>query len=100
MRKRGTTTHRGKRSEKLELRLSRAAKQTLQVAAMAVRKSVGEFVLCSALAEAERRLADRRVFTLDHKSWKAFIAALDAPPHRHPRLQRLFNWPSVFDQNG
>lgn len=40
--------------------------------------------------------ADRRVFTLDRESWNAFIAALDAPHGRHPRLERLFAGTSVF----
>ena len=86
-----------KRTERLDLRLSRAAKKTLQAATAAERKSVSEFVLDTALGKAEERLADRRVFTLDAKGWNAFIAALDAPPHRHPRLERLFREPSVFD---
>jgi uncharacterized protein (DUF1778 family) len=85
------------RTEKLDLRLSRAAKKTLQAAATAERKSVSEFVLDTALSEAEERLADRRLFTLDAKGWDAFIAALDAPPRRHARLERLFREPSVFD---
>jgi uncharacterized protein (DUF1778 family) len=88
---------RTRRTEKLDLRLSRAAKQTLQAAASAQRKSVSEFVLDTALSEAEERLADRRVFTLDSKSWDAFIAALDAPPQRQERVERLFRQPSVFD---
>jgi uncharacterized protein (DUF1778 family) len=90
-------TRRTNLTEKLDLRLSRAAKQTLQAAAAAARKSVSEFVLDSALSEAEERLADRHVFTLDRKNWAAFVAALDAPPRRHPRLERLFSEPSVFD---
>jgi uncharacterized protein (DUF1778 family) len=83
-------TRRTNRTRKLNLRLSRAAKQTLQAAASAAQKSVSEFVLAAALSEAEERLADRCVFTLDRKRWDAFIAALDAPPRRHPRLERLF----------
>jgi uncharacterized protein (DUF1778 family) len=90
-------TERANRTEKLDLRLSRAAKKTLQAAATAQRKSVSEFVLDAALSEAEERLADRRLFTLDVKEWDAFVAALDAPPRRHPRLERLFREPSVFD---
>jgi uncharacterized protein (DUF1778 family) len=90
-------TQRTNRTEKLDLRLSRAAKQTLQAAATAERKSVSEFVLDTALSEAEERLADRRIFTLDAKSWDAFVTALDAPPQRQPRLERLFREPSVFD---
>jgi uncharacterized protein (DUF1778 family) len=78
------------RTAKLSLRLSPAAKKTLQAAASAERKSVSEFVLDAALSEAEERLAARRIFTLDTKGWDAFVAALDAPPSRNPRLERLF----------
>lgn len=49
------------------------------------------------LSQAEERLADRCVFTLDGKSWDAFVAALDRPPRRHVRLERLFRETSVFD---
>jgi uncharacterized protein (DUF1778 family) len=45
---------------------------------------------------ASERLADRSVFTLDGKKWDGFIAALDAPPRHHARLERLFREPSVF----
>ena len=85
------------RTEKLDLRLSKSAKQTLQAAATAARKPVSEFVLDAALSEAEERLADRTIFTLDEEQWEAFITALDEPPRRHPRLERLFREPSVFD---
>ncbi|SEE42487.1 Uncharacterized conserved protein, DUF1778 family [Rhizobiales bacterium GAS188] len=89
-------TRRNNRTEKLDLRLTRAAKQTLQAAATAERRSVSEFVLDAALSQAEKRLPDRRLFTLDAKNWAAFLAALDAPPRRHSRLERLFRGPSVF----
>ncbi len=86
-----------KRTEKLDLRLTRAAKQTLQAAATAGGKSVSEFVLDTALSAAEESLTDRRIFTLDGTKWDAFVAALDAPPRRHARLERLFRERSVFD---
>ena len=86
------------RTEKLDLRLTRAAKQTLQAAATAAHKSVSEFVLETALNEASERLADRTAFTLDETNWDVFVAALDAPPRRHARLEQLFREPSVFDQ--
>ena len=82
---------------KLDLRLTRAAKRTLQAAAAAQRKSIGEFVLDTALSEAEERLADRRVFMLDDESWDALVAGLNAPPRHHARLKRLFREPSVLD---
>jgi uncharacterized protein (DUF1778 family) len=84
-------------TEKLDLRLSKAAKQTLQAAARASQKTVSEFVLESALSVAEERLTDRRVFTLDAKRWEAFVAALDAAPRHHARRERLFREATVFD---
>ena len=50
------------------------------------------------LSAAEEQLADRRIFTLDGKNWDVFLTALDAPPRRHARLERLFREPSVFDR--
>jgi uncharacterized protein (DUF1778 family) len=90
---------RGTKTEKLDLRLTKAAKQTLQSAATTARKSVSDFVLESALSAAEERLAERRVFTLDAETWDSLVAALDAPPRRNERLERLFREPSVFDRS-
>ncbi len=85
------------RSEKLDLRLTPQAKKTLQAAAAAARRSVSEFVVESALARAEETLPDRRAFGLDAARWEAFMAALDAPPRDHARLERLLREPSIFE---
>ena len=90
-------TPRTNRTEKLDLRLTAAAKSTLQAAAAVERKTVSEFVLDSALREADERLADRRIFSLDGPGWEALAAALDAPPRSLPRLERLFREPSIFE---
>ncbi len=87
------------RTSKLDLRLSPEAKQTLQAAASAMRRSVSDFVLESALVKAEETLADRTRFGLDADQWKAFLEALDAPPRELPRLERLMREPSVFEQS-
>ena len=87
------------RSEKLDLRLTPGAKQTLQRAAAAAQRSVTDFVLESALASAAETLADRRSFQLDPEQWDAFMAALDAPPQLHPRLARLLQDPSVVERS-
>ena len=85
------------RSEKLDLRLKRSDKLALQAAAAAVRRTVSEFVLESALAKADEALADRRTFALSATQWKAFMAALDAPPRPLPRLERVLKEPGFFD---
>ena len=85
------------RSEKLDLRLTRDAKRALQAAAATAHRSVSEFVLESALARADEALADRRTFGLNSAQWKAFMAALDAPPRPLPRIERLLKEPGFFD---
>jgi len=85
------------RSEKLDLRLTREAKRALQAAAAVSHRSVSQFVLESALARADEALASRRTFVLNAAQWKAFLAALDAPPRPLPRLERLLKEPGFFD---
>jgi uncharacterized protein (DUF1778 family) len=85
------------RSEKLDLRLTSEAKRTLHAAAAAFGRSVSEFVLESALARAAETLPDRQRFVLEGKRWRAYVAALDAPPRPLPRLKRLLRKRSVFE---
>ena len=89
-----TTT---RRSEKLDLRLTADAKRTLSAAAKAMRRSVSEFVLESALARAQEALPDRQHFGLDAERWTLFLEALDAPTRPTPRLKRLLETPSIFE---
>ena len=84
------------RTEKLDLRLTKEAKQSLQAAASALHRSVSEFVLESALARADETLADRRTFGLNTEQWTTFLTALDAPPRPMPRLERLLKEPGFF----
>jgi uncharacterized protein (DUF1778 family) len=85
------------RSEKLDLRLTPDNKSLLQTAALALHRSVSEFVLESALSRAQETLPDRRHFGLDAERWTAFVNALDAPVRPLPRVSRLLAEPSVFD---
>ena len=82
---------------RIDLRVSITAKALLQRAAAARQKSVSEFVLDSAQTAAFEALADRREFHLDKKQWAAFLEALDAPPKKKPRLEKLLKTPSVFE---
>jgi uncharacterized protein (DUF1778 family) len=90
-------TARVNRTEKLDLRLTAAAKRAIQSAADASHKTLSDFVLESALTRADEVLAERQVFRLDADRWAAFIAALDAPPKQRPRLARLLREPSKLD---
>ena len=86
------------KSEKLDLRLSLSAKATLQMAAVASGRKLTEFVLESALDRAKGMLPDRQIFGLNAEQWKAFQAALVAPPRDMSRLAELLREPSVFEK--
>lgn len=88
---------RATKEERIDLRLSVKAKALLQRAAAVRHKTVTEFVLDSGLSAAAEALADRREFLLDEKQWRAFLAALDAPPKPKPRLKRLLKNRGVLD---
>ena len=87
------------RTEKLDLRLTPAAKRMLQNAALVANRSVSEFVLESAIARAQETLPDRQRFGLSADRWESFMAALDAPAPLSPRLARLLTEPSIFEQS-
>ncbi|HZQ12697.1 MAG TPA: DUF1778 domain-containing protein [Pseudolabrys sp.] len=77
------------RSERVDLRMTPAAKRTLQQAATIRNKTLTEFLLDTGLNAAFDALADRRVFQLDAGRWDKFMAALAKPPKDNPRLRRL-----------
>jgi uncharacterized protein (DUF1778 family) len=77
------------RSERVDLRMTPAAKRTLLQAASAANKTLTEFLLDSGMSAAFRTLADRRSFVLDDAAWQAFMAELDRPPSENPGLRAL-----------
>lgn len=85
------------RTEKLDLRITLAAKRALSAAAAADNRSLSEFVLDSALTRAEETLAMRRHFGLNAEKWGEFLAALDSEPRALPRVEKLFSTPSPFE---
>ena len=86
-----------RRSEKLDVRVSRSAKAKLQAAAAASHRSMSDFVMESALARAEETLVERRTFGLSAEAWTAFQAALNAPVRPLPGLRALLQEPGFFD---
>jgi uncharacterized protein (DUF1778 family) len=83
------TTPSETRSERVDLRMTPAAKRTLMQAAAAENKTLTEFLLDRGLHAAFETLADRRTFVLDDERWQAFVAELDRPPADNPRLRQL-----------
>jgi uncharacterized protein (DUF1778 family) len=88
------------RTEKLDLRLSRVAKDKLRQAAAISGRSLSEFVLESAIARAEDTLPDRSQFLLNDSDWAAFSAALDAPVKSMPGMAALLRAQPSIGKNG
>ena len=80
---------------RLNLRTTAQQDQRLKRAAEVRAVSVSEFILKSAMAEAEKVLADRRWFELNAEDFAKFEQALDTPVDG-TKLARLLASESVF----
>jgi uncharacterized protein (DUF1778 family) len=85
------------RSVKIDIRITPDAKSLLQEAARERHTTISQFVLDTAISAASEVLAERNRISLNAEQWTAFMEALDAPPRRHPRLERLLNEPGILD---
>ena len=83
--------------ERLELRATPSQTSAIRQAAAATAKTVTAFVLDAATTEAQRAIADRRLFRLDPDRWGRFVNALDRPVKEKLRLRKLIRRPSVLD---
>jgi len=84
------------KSERIEIRTTRAAKTLLRRAAASSRKNVTEFLLDAGIKAAEETLADRNSFRLGDAAWRAFHKALDRPVVKKPGLARLLGRKGVL----
>lgn len=78
-----------RKAETIEVRVSASAKALLAAAANARHTSMSDFVLSSAVREAENALADQRVFQVSDENWSKFMAILDAPAKPDPDIVAL-----------
>jgi uncharacterized protein (DUF1778 family) len=82
---------------RFSIRASTVEKKVIAQAARIKQITMSEFVLEQALLAARQLIAEETHFSLPPKQWKAFCAALDAPPKSIPALRRLLTKPGVFD---
>ncbi|MGE3508106.1 MAG: DUF1778 domain-containing protein [Vicinamibacterales bacterium] len=73
----------------INLRTDATSRDLIDRAAEVLGKNRSEFMLEAARREATAVLLDQRLFQLDDAALRRFTAALDAPPAKNPRLQRL-----------
>lgn len=75
----------------INLRADEPRRALIDRAAEAVGKNRSEFMLDAATREATSVLLDRRFFQLDSRTFKQFVAALDATPTENVRLRKLLS---------
>lgn len=85
------------KSQRINLRASAHQEALLRRAAEAEETSLTEFILSSAVAQAERVLADRRWFAVSDQQYEEFLVALGQPISTE-KLAALFARESVFDK--
>jgi len=85
------------KAERLELRASSSQTWAIRQAAAATAKTVTAFVLDAATIEAQRTLADRRLFRLDPERWERFVRVLDRPVKEKLQLRKLMSRSSVLE---
>jgi uncharacterized protein (DUF1778 family) len=85
------------KTERIDVRVSTTAKNTLQMAATQVNKTVSQFLLDAAMTAAAETLEDRRSFVLDRKRWDEFLKILNRPPRIKRKLARLLAERSVLE---
>jgi len=78
------------KDDRLQVRLDAESKSMLQRAARYRRKTVSQFVLATALEEAEKVIRENEVVTLSGPDWKVFYDALTNPPPPNAALRKAF----------
>ena len=78
------------KQERLQIRLDAQAKSILQRAAGHRHKTLSQFVLGTALEEAERIIRENEVVTLSGADWKVFYDALTNPPAPNAALRKAY----------
>lgn len=78
------------KQERLQIRLDAQVKSILQRAAGHRRKTLSQFVLSTALEEAERVIRENEVVTLSGTDWNVFYEALTNPPAPNAALRKAY----------
>ncbi|MFZ1416213.1 MAG: DUF1778 domain-containing protein [Defluviicoccus sp.] len=78
------------KDDRLQVRLDARSKAVLKRAAGYHHKTVSQFVLATALEEAEKVIREHEIVTLSGPDWTIFYEALTNPPTPNPALRKAF----------
>ena len=88
----------GQKEARIEVRTTYEQKAFITRGADTNGQSVSDFILSSAQEKAEMILADQKEFILPQARWEKFVAALERPASKHPRLTKLLAEPSILER--
>jgi len=86
------------RATPLNIRIRTDQRSLIEQAALALDKTVSDFVREAALREANNALLDQTVFQLDSEAWDKFNVALDASPSNNPKLKDLLSRKPIWEE--
>lgn len=86
------------KTDRIELRVTRAQKAEIEQAAAISGRTVTDFSVTVLVREAEEVIRFERELHLSKASWESFNAVLDRPAAPVAGLARLLRRPSVFDE--
>lgn len=85
------------KNQRINLRATDRQESLLRRAASATDRTMTEFILGSAVEQAERVLAERRWFTTTEEQFNEFLRMLDEPLPTTSKFDKLFSRRSQFD---
>lgn len=85
------------RDQMINIRASRQQRDVIDQAARALGKSRSDFMLESAVREAEAVMLDRVYFHIDAAAWEEFAALLETPPAPSAELRKLLQSPPPWE---
>jgi uncharacterized protein (DUF1778 family) len=91
---------RGRKDQRINLRATTRQEDILRRAAEATDRTLTDFVLDSAVTQAEKVLADQRWFAVTEEQFAEFQRLLEEPLPSTARFDALFSRPSRFGSGG
>lgn len=93
-------TRNSAKTQRINLRATERQEALIRRAAEATDNTLTDFILISAVEQAERVLADRRWFTTTDAQFDEFVRLLDAPLPSTSKFSRLFSRASRLPADG
>jgi len=86
------------RAAPINIRARTTQRNLIDKAAAMLNKNRSDFMLEAACREAENVLLDQRLFWVDDKTYKTFVALIDTPVKDNPALRKLLHGKAPWEK--